>query len=64
MEWYHADKIMKWENSTESVSVLVSTSDPKQSQLNVTFTAFKKRQFSMHVTIKGNKADTRFDSVT
>ena len=59
VEWHHATVVKSWAYTTDSVSFLVATSDPGGRTLSLNLTAFQARQFSMHTTVQGQKAEER-----
>ena len=58
-EWHSAAKVEKWTNTSDTVSIIVSTDDPDERYLNVSFCDFQNRQFRMNVSVEGQKADER-----
>ena len=61
VEWHHAENVVKTvaDHVTNSVSLLVATSDPKERQIMVNFTDFQQRQFSMRAKVVGSNAEDR-----
>ena len=59
-EWHHATHISKWSTSSNTVSVVVASADPKGTELLVNFTDFRTRQFSMHATLLGRDTNERY----
>lgn len=56
VEWYNAQDIVSWSNGSDSLSVLVSSSGPSGRYIQVNFTDFQARQFSLHATVVGEGA--------
>ena len=63
VEWYHANDITGWTNTSTDVVVSVATSDSKGRTLQVNFTNFQQRQFSMYAAVQGNYSDNRCECV-
>ncbi len=59
VEWHHGDSVQSWSNTTDTVSVLVTTSDLGGRVLRVNFSDFQQRQFSMRVAVEGKDASDR-----
>eukprot|EP00731_Ephydatia_muelleri_P030238 Em0021g761a len=53
VEWYSAQDVVSWSNGSDSLSVLVSASGPSGRYIQVNFTDFQARQFSLHATVVG-----------
>ena len=61
VEWYHAETISEWTNTSDTVTVTVATSDSRGRSLRVDFTGFQERQFSMHSAVQGNYSEDRWE---
>ena len=61
VEWHHVENVVKTitDHVTNSVSLLVATSDPQKRQIMVNLTDFQQRQFSMRAKVVGSKAEDR-----
>ena len=62
IEWHYAKDVLHYTTSPNSVSLNVSTSDPKGCYLNVNISAEGDRQFRIDVSVEGKDSIEKYNN--